>query len=56
MLLARVGGLDLIHDIGAVDTPSLQPHTRFGEFPKQRPAPLVDRGDVAQVKPHRFPF
>jgi len=56
MLPARVGGLDLVHDIGAVNTPGLQPHACSGEFPKQRPAPLVDRGDVAEVKPHRFPF
>jgi hypothetical protein len=52
--LPHSAGLNLIDDVGAVDTVGPQINALGGEMPKRRTALFVDCRNVSQVKPHRF--
>ena len=54
--LAQARGLDLIDDVGAVNTICLQINALCNKMSKHSPAAFVDGGNVAQVKPDWFSF
>ena len=54
--LAQARGLDLIDDVGAVNTIGRQINALCGEMPKHGTAAFVDGRNVAQVKPDWFSF
>ena len=56
MPLVQTAGLDLIHNIGAVNTAGFQHHAFCREVLKQRTSSLVDHGHVAQVEKDRLSF
>jgi hypothetical protein len=54
--LAQARGLDLIDDVGAVNTICLQINALRNKMAKHSTAAFVDGGNVAQVKPDWFSF